>query len=128
MKFASELENWRVHKGPLASNVGDDFGAFFIPGPHGRTLRVIASSGTVDLEWEHVSVSLPTRCPNWPEMCFIKRLFWSEEEVVMQLHPAKSNWVNNHNYCLHLWRPLKESIPLPPSIAVGDKSLGILHA
>lgn len=46
-------------------------------------------------------------------MCFIKDLFWGEEEVVMQLHPAKSQYVNQHDYCLHLWRPKTIAIPLP---------------
>jgi hypothetical protein len=65
-----------------------------------------------------VSVSTKTRCPFWKEMCFVKDLFWDAEEPVMQLHPAKSTWVNNHNYCLHLWRPTGEELPLPPEIAV----------
>jgi hypothetical protein len=47
-------------------------------------LRVIASDGK---GWEHISVSLPNRCPNWREMCFIKSLFWDEEDVVIQYHP-----------------------------------------
>ena len=58
-------------------------------------------------------------------MCWVKDLFWAAEEAVMQLHPPKSEWVNNHNYCLHLWRPLDGNIPLPPSIAVGYKALNL---
>jgi hypothetical protein len=57
-------------------------------------------------------------------MDFIKGLFWSDEETVMQLHPPRSEWINNHDYCLHLWRPLDVAIPLPPSIAVGYKERG----
>ena len=70
------------------------------------------------IEWEHVSVSLPNRCPNWLEMCHIKDLFWDKNEAVMQLHPAKSEYVNIHQFCLHLWKPLKAEIPLPPMVAV----------
>ena len=58
-------------------------------------------------------------------MCFVKDLFWDEEEMVMQLHPPKSKWINNHPYCLHLWRPTKETIPAPPQIAVGLKALNM---
>lgn len=128
MKFSPKLEQWRVHQGPYASSLGEDFGMFVIPGPCGRELRIIASSGdeTVGVEWEHVSVSLPNRCPNWPEMCLVKDLFWDAEETVMQLHPPKSRWINNHPFCLHMWRPLKKEIPLPPDSTVGDKNLGIL--
>jgi hypothetical protein len=57
-------------------------------------------------------------------MCHIKELFWEPEDAVMQLHPPRSRWINNHNYCLHMWRPLKQEIPLPPDIAVGKKELG----
>lgn len=64
-------------------------------------LKVIASDGA---GWEHVSVSLPNRCPEWGEMCRIKRIFWDEEDAVIQIHPPKSEYVDNHPYCLHLWR------------------------
>lgn len=86
-------------------------------------LRIIASNG---MGWDHVSVSLPTRCPTWEEMCYVKSLFFDEEECVMQLHPPRSQWINNHPYCLHLWRPQSQDIPRPPSITVGIQSLGEL--
>ena len=98
-----------------AKTIGEDGGLFIVPF-EGRELQVIASNGG---DWEHVSVSLPNRCPNWREMCLIKNIFWQEEDVVMQLHPAKSEYVNMHPYCLHLWRPLLEVIPCPPSWMVG---------
>jgi hypothetical protein len=128
MRFSKKLEQFRCRRGPFASDTGDDFGAFFIPGPCGRDLKVIASSGDASegVDWEHVSVSLDGRCPNWPEMCFIKDLFWDEEETVMQLHPPRSQWINNHPYCLHLWMPKSEKIPMPPAIAVGKKELGTI--
>jgi hypothetical protein len=89
---------------------GVDGGAFLIPF-RGRGLAVIASN---DGGWEHVSVSLKNRCPNWEEMCFIKSMFWDEKEYVMQLHPPKSKHLNIHQYCLHLWKPLNQEIPIPP--------------
>lgn len=121
MKFP---EQYRVSFGLHQSQKGDDFGAFRIPSPRdNRDLAVIASSGDKELgvAWEHVSVSLPNRCPTWPEMDFVKRLFWDDEESVIQLHPPRSRWINNHDYCLHMWRPLEFEIPLPPDIAVGVK-------
>lgn len=97
--------------GPEAGNNG----AFFVPcGP--ETLKVIASDG---LGWDHVSVSLPHRCPTWAEMCFIKQLFFRDDETVIQYHPAKSDYVNYHPHCLHLWRPHYQELPKPPTIAVG---------
>lgn len=120
-------DQFRIRNGFYGSNPGEDFGAFVIPGPCGEDLRVIASPGDANEEipWEHVSVSLKNRCPRWQEMCFVKDLFWDDDEAVMQLHPSKSEYVNNHPFCLHLWRPQDGNIPLPPSIAVGFKSLNL---
>jgi len=92
----------------------------------GQALRIIASDDQGE-GWEHVSVSLEDRCPTWDEMCFVKDLFWLPTEAVMQLHPPESEYVNNHRFCLHLWRPTKENIPLPPAIYVGVKAAGILE-
>jgi len=130
VKFPPSLDEYRIENGPWGSKPGDDFGAFQIPGPCGERLTIIASPGDAhqNIPWEHVSVSTRHRCPYWKEMCFVKDLFWDEEEPVMQLHPPKSTWVNNHNFCLHLWRPLDGNIPLPPAIAVGYKALGTLKS
>jgi hypothetical protein len=76
--------------------------------------------------WEHVSVSLPTRCPTWAEMAFIKSVFWDADDTVVQYHPPESEYVNNHPFCLHLWRPIEKQIPLPPSILVGFRDAGVI--
>lgn len=34
-----------------------------------------------------------------------KDMFFKEDEIVVQYHPAKSEYVNNMPNCLHLWRP-----------------------
>lgn len=92
----------------------DDGGAFNIPFEN-RILYVIASHGG---GWDHVSVSLQVRNPNWREMCFIKDLFFDPEDCVIQYHPSKSKNINLHPYCLHLWRPQNVVIPMPPMIYV----------
>lgn len=82
----------------------------------GGNLRIIASSGA---GWDHVSVSRTNRCPNWPEMEQVKRLFFNADEVAMQLHVAESDHVSVHPYCLHIWRPTEGAqIPLPPVLMV----------
>lgn len=113
------IEQFRVKSGPLASSASDGSnGMFFIPGPSGATLTVIASDGSdwvlPGQPWEHVSVSTPSRCPTWGEMDFVKKVFWDREETVIQLHVPSSLHVNAHQYCLHLWKPLGFAIPLPP--------------
>lgn len=117
-----KAEKFRLKKaGPWSSSIVDgNCGAFDISCRRtGAVLTVLAS----DTEgWEHVSVSLPFRCPTWDEMCFIKDIFWGEEETVIQFHPPRSQYVNNHDFCLHLWKPIGIQVPLPPSSMVGIKS------
>ena len=84
-----------------------------------RLLRVIAASG---FGWEHVSVSRVKRTPTWGEMEHIKRLFFRDDETVMQLHVPSGEHINCHPYCLHLWRPLDVEIPRPPRVMVGPSA------
>lgn len=117
---SARLEEGRVRSGPMASDETYGLtGCFLVQGPCGEKLALMAGDGE---GWEHVSVSTKRRTPNWEEMCFVKNLFWDEEETAMQLHPPKSVYVNCHPYCLHLWRPIGRSIPLPPPILVGPKT------
>jgi hypothetical protein len=108
-----------------STEVGDLHGMFIVPasGLSKAKIRCIASSGWADaVPWEHVSVQpIPPvrRCPTWEEMCFVKDLFWDEEDCVVQYHPPRSEHVNMAPFCLHLWRPTKDEMPRPPSIAVG---------
>ena len=71
--------------------------------------------------WEHVSIApyKHSRTPTWDEMCRLKDMFFRDNEVVVQYHPKKSDYVNNVSNCLHLWRPLVATLPVPPSIMVG---------
>lgn len=69
--------------------------------------------------FEHLSVSTPTRTPTWDEMCIMKDIFWRDDEECMQLHPKKENYIDNMKYCLHIWRPINQAIPMPPNIMVG---------
>lgn len=97
-----------------------DFGAFMLPPKIGnRAVFTIASNG---LGWEHVSVSIrqgnKVLTPNWEEMCYVKNHFWEEEDCVIQYHPRKSDYVNNHPNVLHLWRPTDAEILTPPKECV----------
>jgi len=109
------IEKFRINHPILGPGEGNN-GFFMIPCV--KTQRILAVQCSDGCGWDHVSVSLSSRCPVWDEMCFIKNLFFDAEETVMQLHPAKSQYKNCHPYCLHLWRPQKGNIPLPDSIFV----------
>ena len=107
-------EKYRLKHGRMGSDESyGNNGAFAI----GR-LHIIASD---DYGWQHVSVSLSDRAPRWNEMCRVKDIFWDEEDCVIQYHPSKSEYVNCHPNCLHLWLPVDVSFPIPPSIFVGPK-------
>lgn len=130
-----DVEECRI-RGPRGSNNGA-----FVFERRNAVIRVIASDG---MGWDHVSVSLATRCPTWDEMCWVKDKFFGPEEAVMQLHPPKSEHVNHHEFCLHMWRPQSPEemeriklawgneweddwkspgeIPMPPSFMVGPDS------
>ena len=112
-------EQFRVRTGPGRSDAScGNNGHFFITSlKFNRALAVIASDG---FGWEHVSVSTYDRCPTWEEMCHVKKLFWDPDDVVIQLHPAEKNYVNNHPYTLHLWRKAgtNDFVELPPPCLV----------
>ena len=135
---AERYRNHSHHASSLCS--GTNAGAFTVLSCNGRSqLAVIVSDGG---GWDHVSVHVfgEKRCPTWEEMCAVKDLFFRDDEVVMQLHPAKSEYVNQHPFTLHLWRPQtvaeqealerefgpnpllpvaeRGSIPLPPLVMV----------
>lgn len=120
-QIPEKLEKYRVKQGQLASSKEKEGnnGAFYFKGPKGDKLGLIVSDGTDGSNWEHVSVSLKNRCPHWDELVFIKNLFWSEDDACFQLHPAKSEYVNNHKFCLHIWRPINQKVPTPPPEFVG---------
>lgn len=112
-------EKYRVREGRMASDSRHGCnGAFEVPLKHGQRVFVIASD---QVGWEHVSVSRRDRPPLWDEMCQIKAMFWGDDDCVIQYHPPRSEYVNNHPNCLHLWRPIGASLPMPDSLLVGFK-------
>lgn len=117
---------------PILGSTSEDGnnGAFLLESPEpGWLLAIIASDGS---DWEHVSIhayrvssrerdGTKVRTPNWKEMVYVKDVFWDEEDIVMQLHPKKSEYVNCHPHTLHLWRPTNQMIPTPPAELVGPR-------
>lgn len=76
----------------------------FVELPTGVRAHVVV--GFNEDGWEHVSMELyARRLPTWEEMCYLKDIFWEDEEEVVQIHPKKSKYVNMTE-ALHLWRPV----------------------
>lgn len=107
---------------------GDTVGVFYIPHPQdwrrrqfGAILIIIACDGE-ESGWDHVSVHIKQKrngkveshTPTWEDMSHVKDLFFSPDELVLQFHPPKGDHINTHPHVLHLWRPLNQSITLPP--------------
>ena len=124
-------EEHRIRTGPMGSDfTNGKSGAFaFASVVPGRALMVVASDGA-DWEksnlkgpqWEHVSARAicgnKDYTPSWNEMCQVKATFWDPDDVVIQFHPAASNYVNKHPHVLHLWRIVGGAFPLPDIGAV----------
>lgn len=124
-------EEYRVKTGPFGSDRSYGCnGVFFIPHPriNNYTICCMVSDG---MGWEHVSVTVSpnknqaTRFPTWEEMSIVKDHFWDDTDTVIQFHPPASEYINQHPYCLHLWRKQFFEMPLPDSITVGNKKVTI---
>ena len=116
MKTIKEIKDSR--RVIIVKEAHDGFSGFIsIRGWEGT---VVASNGA---GWDHVSVS-PKKSnytPTWDDMCAIKDLFFRDDEAVIQIHPKKSEYVNQKTNCLHLWRTNDREMDLPPSFMVGMK-------
>lgn len=119
-------EQYRVSKSDhsLLGTTAEDGnnGVFQIP-IHRKKIAafVVVSDGA---GWDHVSVHIADikgkiSTPSWAQMNKIKDLFWGPEDVVIQLHPPKSTYINNHPHTLHLWKSHLQEIILPPPEMVG---------
>lgn len=105
MRNLNELNQYREHH-PLFKQT-ETSGAFrvFV---NGRSFNVIASIDSgADCLYDHVSVVPRNQkhMPTWDEMCAIKRMFFKDDEIAIQIHPKEDEYVNIHERCLHLWRP-----------------------
>ena len=121
MKNLNELNPYRIKKGAMASQEGQK-GAFLIRTAIGKGAYVIADDGA-ETGWEHISAhvvyrtagkKMKRRTPSWDEMCQIKELFFMDDECVIQFHPKKKDYVNEHPHVLHLWRQTSGEFPMPP--------------
>lgn len=115
------LNEHRISEGDMGSTPDMGFNGAFRLKIDGRWWNIIASDG---YGWQHVSVSCDSSqksVPTWRIMCMIKDLFWEPEDAVVQYHPAKSEYVNHHPGCLHLFRPTVEKLPVPSYWMVGPK-------
>jgi len=63
-------------------------------------LSVLAS---VDGGWLHVSIAHNARYPTWDEILSVRSWGFPEETEVVMVLARKSEYVNLHQNCFHLW-------------------------
>lgn len=124
-----DIEKQRVVEGLSQRGVGP-YGKFTLLCPvFGRRLGIAAFDGRYEegtpadhpaYGWEHVSISGQKFTPSWAEMCWVKDVFWLAEEPAFQMHPPKSEWVNNHPFCLHLWALIPGIVPVTSEVKIGN--------
>jgi hypothetical protein len=51
----------------------------------------------------HLSISTPYRYPTWDEIKQARYDFLPDEITIAMILPPKSEYVNVHNYCFHLY-------------------------
>ena len=86
-------------------------GAFLVP-LEGELWHVMIADG---MGFRHLSVTNAQKkvVPSWNTMCRLRDLFFGDSSWVVQYHPPKDEYVNDHPFCLHLWESIDEPMPHP---------------
>lgn len=122
MRTLEEIKNNKQFKTLRILQIDEQLrieGYFFDPVTTKRWLVFFTSS----YGWEHASVSQPNKTPTWDIMCRVKDIFWSGDECCVEYHPREKDYVNMHEHCLHIWKPIGIDLPTPPPIMVGLKDV-----
>jgi hypothetical protein len=64
--------------------------ATYDPTPHGTLL--------------HISASYPARLPSWQDLGQLRAVFFPPDTDVIQVLPRAGDYVNVHQFCLHLFQ------------------------
>lgn len=105
----------------MIESTGDDGGIARVLLYSGKKIRLAAVVFSWGGGWDHVSVSMKNQCPTWEEMCEVKQMFFRPEETTWEYHPSELEYVNNHPFCLHMWRLQQPGMPMPPTWMIGSK-------
>lgn len=69
-----------------------------------RLMVIVTGSEERDgKRWVHVSMSRSAKTPSYSDMCLVKRAFIGDDRMAVQVFPRRSEHVNIHEHCLHLW-------------------------
>ncbi|PSB52046.1 hypothetical protein C7B67_08540 [filamentous cyanobacterium Phorm 6] len=62
--------------------------------------------------WVHLSLSRKKSVPTWIDLVKVKEIFLGADALAIQVLPPRSEWVNVHEFCLHLYHCLDQR-PIP---------------
>jgi len=104
--MARRRSQWTAIRNPMLSIA--DRPKECVPGEallHYSGLQVIESTDTLSdgRRYMHLSISHPDRYPTWEELIMTKEYFLEDEDEAVQILPRKSQYVNVHERCFHLW-------------------------
>lgn len=113
----TRANRWRIRTGQMGSEDCAGWNGAFIVPLEGHMWQVLISDG---MGWRHLSITNAQKSmlPSWNVMCRIKEYFFGDEDWAVQFHPPKGDYVNVHEFVLHLWQPLNENLPVPLNIMV----------
>lgn len=104
----SDYPGWRETPCPVAGAR-----AFELPN---QGLRVILSTDSIrGHRWLHASLSRRNRTPSYDDVHLVKRIFIGDLLSAYQVFPPRTEHVNIHEHCLHLWAPL-DGDPFPEEL------------
>lgn len=69
----------------------------------GLTVILTYQSEQDGKKWIHTSISRKDRVPSYYELCDVKRDFLGDDSLSLMVFVPKSEHVNIHPHCLHLW-------------------------
>ena len=96
--------NWSIKK------LGSDGG--FYKSRNGLAVIISCCVESDGKNWVHLSVSRKNSIPTWGELVDVKEIFLGKNAVAIQVLPPRSEWVNVHPFCLHLYQCLDDR-PVP---------------
>ena len=62
--------------------------------------------------WVHLSVSRKKSIPTWVDLVNVKEVFLGKDTLAIQILPARSEYINVHEFCLYLYQCLEDR-PIP---------------
>lgn len=94
----------------LVKAIGDDGGMY--KSRDGLAVIISCSIEQDGKPWIHLSVSRKKSIPTWVDLVHVKEIFLGKDALAIQILPARSEYINVHEFCLDLYQCLEDR-PIP---------------